>query len=176
MMVFHPDKVQKDPKLKKIAEKRSKEINVAKDELVAHLNQQNQSGKQNRITINGGEGYGKVSDFFREVCHIERNGGSYHLDVYWAYRLWCTDNGLFAVSIDDLDRALDSMKLVANRRNINGVESVYWLGLEVVNPKYLISEEFWDYDPFVDGMPKQFPEAKEYADVDDDDDLSEVVF
>lgn len=33
-----------------------------------------------------------------------------------------------------------------------------------------------DYDPFEYGMPKEFPEAEEYLDVDDDDDLGEIVF
>ena len=36
MMVCHPDKVQGDPKLKIIAEQRTKEINGAREEVIAY--------------------------------------------------------------------------------------------------------------------------------------------
>jgi curved DNA-binding protein CbpA len=39
MMLCHPDKVHKDPDLKMIAERRAKEINVAREELVAYLSE-----------------------------------------------------------------------------------------------------------------------------------------
>jgi curved DNA-binding protein CbpA len=35
MIVFHPDKVQGDPQLKAIAERRAKEINIAREEVIA---------------------------------------------------------------------------------------------------------------------------------------------
>ena len=89
---------------------------------------------------------------------------------------WFTKGTPPIVSINDLAIALDALKIVANRKNINGIDSIYWPGIELVNPHYFMSEDFMNYDPFEDGMPKEFPEAEEYADVDDDDDLGEVVF
>jgi curved DNA-binding protein CbpA len=35
MIVFHPDKVQGDPQLKASAERRAKEINMAREEVIA---------------------------------------------------------------------------------------------------------------------------------------------
>jgi len=176
MIVCHPDKVQRDPQLKTIAERRAKEINGAREEIVAYLKERKNDDNQDRIIIGGGESYGKVSDFFNEICRLTGSGGIYHLDVYWAYRLWCTENGLCAVSIDDLDIALQAKSLVPIRKNIKGIESIFWPGIELVDPQYFMSEDFVDYDLFEDGMPREFPEPKEYADVDDDDDLGEVLF
>lgn len=122
MMVFHPDKVQGDPQLKAIAERRAKEINMAREEVIAYINDCRTKENPHSVNIGGGENYGKVSDFFDENCRLNVSTGSYHLDVYAAYRLWCTENGKRAVSIDDLDRALDALKLAAIRKNIKGIE------------------------------------------------------
>ena len=106
MMATHPDKFQGNPKLKVIAERRSKEINRAREELFAYHEEPKRDDNQNRIIIGGGESYGKVSEFLNEICRRSGAGGSFHLDLYMVYRDWCTENGLCAVSIDDLDIAL----------------------------------------------------------------------
>jgi hypothetical protein len=108
------------------------------------------------------------------ICRLSGSGGSYHLDVYLAYRSWCTENGLRAVSIEDLDKALDALHLVANRQNFNGIESVCWLGIELLNDWQ--PEDFWSFDPFEDEINRESPQLKEYSEMDEDDDLSEVVF
>lgn len=177
MMATHPDKIQGDPRLKAIAEEEAKEINIAREELVVYLNERRSNDKQDRITIEGGEDYGKVSDFFDENCICNGAGGSYHLDLYMVYRDWCSDKGLKTVSVDDLYKALDALKLVSIRKNSNGIDSIYWPGIEISKAWWFDDlDDPWNYDPHDDGMPREFPELKEYADVDDDDDLGEVVF
>jgi len=177
MMATHPDKVQGDPKLKIIAERRAKEINGAREEIVAYLKDRYSEDNRDRIIIGGGESYGKVSDFFDENCSLSGAGGSFHLDLYMAYRAWCTDKGLKAVSIDDLDNALQAQPLVPIRKNTKGIDSIFWPGIEISKAWWFDDlDDPWNHDPHDDGMPKEFPEPKEYADVDDDDDLGEVVF
>ena len=172
MMIFHPDKVQGDPRLKAIAEARSKEINGAREEVIAFLKKGKGGDNQDRIIIGGGESYGKVSDFFDEICSLNGSGGSFHLDLYIAYRAWCAEKGLKVVSVDDLDKALDALKLVAIRKNINGIDSIYWPGIVVI-PNYIFyTDELWADEP-LDETP-DFPDSLQ--DADNIDDWGEVIF
>ncbi|MCP4623797.1 MAG: hypothetical protein GY850_09735 [bacterium] len=112
-----------------------------------------------------------------EVCRINGAAGAYHMDVFMAYRAWCSKKGLKPLSIGDLDKALDAFDQVAIRTNNNGIDSVFWRGLEI--SEAWLSDDIFDptsYDPHEQGMPREFPEPKEYSEMDNDDDLSEVIF
>jgi hypothetical protein len=148
MMAFHPDKFQGDPQLKAIAERKAKEINLAREELIHHYKTNKSNDNPDKIIIQGGENYGKVSDFFTEVCRTTGAGGTYHLDLFMAYRSWRAEKDLDAVSIEDLFRALDALKLVSMRKNINGIDSIFWPGLEI-SKAWLFDDldDLWVYDP-----------------------------
>ena len=81
-----------------------------------------------------------------------------------------------AHSINDLKNGLSTF-LVPIPKKLNGIESVYWPTLTISDYWiFSISESTLEYDPFDDGMPREFPEPQRYEDLDDDDDLGEVVF
>jgi hypothetical protein len=89
-----------------------------------------------------------------------------------AYRAWCAEKDLDVVSLDDLFVALDALKLVSGRRKINGIDSIYWSGINVIPDYIFYSDELWADEP-LDETPI-LPDSLQ--DTDDIDDWAEVIF
>jgi curved DNA-binding protein CbpA len=176
MLQWHPDKYQSDEKLRFLAEQKTKEINSARDWLVAHFKGLEKGNGQQAETMRFSVNFNQVSTFINEFCTYNSSESTEQLDLYMAYRDWCSENHLCPISIEDFESALSKLGS-SPIKVISGItEAVRWRGIELPGYWYFVNDPdnfSISYDPYLD---PNYVEPKEYADMDDDDDLGEVVF
>ena len=173
---WHPDKYQTDEKMKPFAEKRTREINAARDWLVAHFKGVKKINGQQAGTTRFSVNYGQVPTFISEYCTYNSSESTERLDLYMAYRDWCFENHLCPISIENFESAL-SKHGFSPIKIISGIsETIRWRGIELPGYWYFLNDPDNSLMTYAADLDPNFTEPKEYADLDDDDDLSEVAF
>jgi hypothetical protein len=178
MLQWHPDKYQSDEKLRLLAEQKTKEINSARDWLVAHFKGLEKGNGQQAETMRFSVNFNQVSTFITEFCTYNSSESTEQLDLYMAYRDWCLESHLCPISIENFESALSKLGFSTAKAisRITETETLCWKGIELPGYWYYVN----DPDSFLMGydsdLDPNYVEAKEYADMEDDDDLSEVVF
>jgi curved DNA-binding protein CbpA len=176
MLQWHPDKYQSDEKLRLLAEQKTKEINSARDWLVAHFKGLEKGNGQQAETMRFSVNFNQVSNFISEYCTYNSSESSERLDLYMAYRDWCFENHLCPISIEDFESALSKLGF-SPIKVISGItETVRWTGIELPGYWYFMNDPDNFLMPYASDLDPNYVEPKEYADMDDDDDLGEVVF
>jgi hypothetical protein len=157
-------------------DRNSERINTARDWLVAHLkgivNVNGQDVETIRLSVN----LGQVSTFVSECCTYDSPATTERIDFYIDYRDWCFQSHLCPVSMRDFERSLADLGFSTIVEKFGSTGAVFWKGIEPSGYWYFMN----DPDRFSMAYASDFDpnrvEAKEYADMDDDDDLSEVAF
>jgi hypothetical protein len=170
------DRLQVDGRPCIFEDRNSGQINIARDWLVAHLedivNVNGQDVEKIRLSIN----LGQVSTFISECCSYDSSSATERLDLYIDYRDWCFQSHLCPVSMPDFERTLTELGFSTIIEKSGPIEKIYWQGIEPSGYWYFVN----DPDRFTVAYASDFDpnrvEAKEYADMDDDDDLSEAAF
>jgi len=152
------------------------QINIARDWLVAHLkgivNVNGQDVEKIRLSIN----LGQVSTFFSECCTYDYSSATERLDLYIDYRGWCFHCHLCPFSIQDFERTLTELGFSTIIEKSGAAEKMYWKGIEPSGYWYFVNDPDRFATSYASDLDSNYDEAKEYADMDDDDDLSEVIF
>jgi hypothetical protein len=173
---WHPDKHQSDEKMKFFAEKRTRKINAARDWLVAHFKRVKKINGEQTETTRFSVNYGQVPTFISEYCTYNSSESTERLDLYMAYRDWCLENHLCPILIEDFESALSKLGF-SPIMVISGItETVRWRGIELPGYWYFVNDPDNSLMAYAPELDPNFTEPKEYADMDDDDDLSEVAF
>jgi hypothetical protein len=173
---WHPDKHQSDAKMKPFAEKSTREINAARDWLVAHFKGIKNGNGQQAETTRFSVDYGQVPAFISEYCSYSSSEITDRLDLYMAYRDWCFESHLCPFSVKDFEKTLAGQGF-SLFKVISGItETVRWRGIELPPYWYFINDPDNFCSPYASELDPNYVELKEYADMDDDDDLSEVAF
>ena len=173
---WHPDKHQSDEKMKPFAEKRTREINAARDWLVAHFKGLDKGNGQQVETMRFSVNFNQVSTFISEYCTYSSSESTEQLDLYMAYRDWCLENHLCPISIEDFESALSKLGF-SPIKVISGItETIRWRGIELPGYWYFVNDPDNSLMTYAADLDPNYVEPKEYADMDDDDDLSEVAF
>jgi hypothetical protein len=173
---WHPDKYQTDEKMKPFAEKRTREINAARDWLIAHFKGVKKINGQQAETTRFSVNYGQVSTFISEFCSYNSSESTERLDLYMAYRDWCFENHLCPISIEDFESALSKLGF-SPIKVISGItETLRWRGIELPGYWYFVNNPDNSFMAYAADLDPNYVEPKEYAEMDDDDDLSEVAF
>ena len=176
MLQWHPDKYQSDEKLRLLAEQKTKEINIARDWLVAHFKGLDKGNGQQAETMRFSVNFNQVSTFISEYCTYNSSESTERLDLYMAYRDWCFENHLCPILIEDFESALSKLGF-SPIKVISGItETVRWTGIELPGYWYFVNDPDNSLMTYAADLDPNFIEPKEYADMDDDDDLSEVAF
>jgi hypothetical protein len=176
MLQWHPDKYQSDEKMRPFAEKRTKEINIARDWLVAHFKGvKNGNGKQAE-TMRFSVDYGQVSSFISEYCTYNSSESTDRFDLYMAYRDWCFESHLCPVSDTDFEKAVARLGFGLVKIKSGITETFCWKGIELPGYWYFVNDPDNSLMAYAPELDPNFTEPKEYADMDDDDDLSEIAF
>ena len=176
MLHWHPDKYQSDEKLRLLAEQKTKEINSARDWLVAHFKGLDKGNGQQAETMRFSVNFNQVSTFISEYCTYSSSESTERLDLYMAYRDWCFESHLCPIPIEDFESSLAGLGYTLFKVISGIAETIYWRGIELPGYWYFVNDPdsfLMDYDSDLD---PNYVEPKEYADMDDDDDLGEVVF
>jgi curved DNA-binding protein CbpA len=173
---WHPDKHQSDEKMKPFAEKRTKEINAARDWLVAHFKGVKKINGQQAETTRFSVNYGQVPAFISEFCSYNSSESTERFDLYMAYRDWCFDSHLCPVSMDDFESALSKLGFSPIKIISGSTESVRWTGIELPGHWYFVNDPDNYSLPYDADLDPNFSEPRGYSDMDDDDDLSEAAF
>jgi hypothetical protein len=173
---WHPDKHQSDEMMKAFAEKRTKEINIARDWLVAHFKGVKKGNGQQAETIRFSVNYGQVPTFISEYCNYNSSESTERLDLYLAYRDWCFESHLCPISIEDFESSLVALGYTLFKVISGIAETIYWRGIELPGSWYFMYDPDNSLMAYAPELDPNFTEPKEYADMDDDDDLSEVAF
>ena len=162
--------------MKPFAEKRTREINAARDWLVAHFKGVKKINGQQAETTRFSVNYGQVPTFISEYCTYSSSESTERLDLYMAYRDWCFESHLCPISIEDFESALSKLGF-SPIKVISGItETVRWRGIELPGYWYFVNDPDNSLMAYAPELDPNFTEPKEYADMDDDDDLSEVAF
>jgi phage/plasmid-associated DNA primase len=176
MLLWHPDKYRSDEKLRLLAEQKTKEINIARDCLVAHFKGVKKSNGQQPETMRFSVNFNQVFTFISEFCTYSSSKSTEQLDLYMAYRDWCLENHLCPISIEDFESALSKFGF-SQIKVISGItETVRWTGIELPGYWYFMNNLDNYFMPYAADLDQNFIEPKEYSDTEDDDDLSEVAF
>jgi hypothetical protein len=176
MLQWHPDKYQSDEKLRLLAEQKTKEINSARDWLVAHFKGLDKGNGQQAETMRFSVNFNQVSTFISEYCTYSSSESTERLDLYMAYRDWCSENHLCPISFEDFESALSKLGF-SPIKVISGItETVRWRGIELPGYWYFVNDPDNSLMTYAADLGPNYVEPKEYADMDDDDDLSEVGF
>ena len=176
MLQWHPDKYQSDEKLRLLAEQKTKEINSARDWLVAHFKGLDKGNGQQAETMRFSVNFNQVSTFISEYCTYSSSESTERLDLYMAYRDWCFENHLCPISMDDFESALSKLGF-SPIKIISGItETIRWRGIELPGYWYFVNDPDNSSGVYHSELDPNYYEPKEYADMDDDDDLGEVVF
>jgi curved DNA-binding protein CbpA len=175
MAAYHPDKFQRDPKLRIIAEKKANEINRAKDELSAYLKDRKSNHSGNTIKLEEDEAYGKADEFFKEACVEHDKIWTPHLDLFMAYRSWCIKKEVKPISVEDLLVAVRALDVVSVQKGTDEIQDVYWPGI-FVNILYMDHDDYW-FDDDYETPSEDEPYIPEHMrDLDEWDDWAEIIF
>jgi hypothetical protein len=157
-------------------DRNSERINLARDWLVAHLkgvvNVNGQHVQKLRLSIN----LGQVSTFLSECCTYDSSSSTERIDFYIDYRDWCFQSHLCPFSIQDFERTLTELGFSTIIEKSGSIEKIFWKGIEPSGYWYFVNDPDRFAPSYASDLDPNYDEAKEYANMDDDDDLSEVVF
>ena len=84
MLQWHPDKYQSDEKLRLLAEQKTKEINSARDWLVAHFKGLDKGNDQQAETMRFSVNFNQVSTFISEYCTYSSSESTERFNLYMA--------------------------------------------------------------------------------------------
>jgi hypothetical protein len=163
-------------KLRAVAERRTKEINIARDWLVAHLKGLIKVNGQQVETIRLSVNYGQVSTFVSECCIYNSSCATERFDLYIDYRDWCFQSHFCPVSIEDFERSLTELGFATIIEKSGTAETVFWKGIEPSGYWYFINDPYNFCSNCSSDTDLESVKPKEYANMDDADDLSEVIF
>lgn len=176
MLQWHPDKYQSDEKLRLLAEQKTKEINIARDWLVSYFKSPVDTQSPESGMVQYSLNVGKVSDFINEFCTLNPSTSTEKLDLYTAYRDWCIKKHLNPMTLERVESAVAGLGYTLIKVISGQTEKVAWKGIELPGYWYFVND-LDNYDGvYHSELDPNYYEPKEYADMDDDDDLSEVVF
>jgi curved DNA-binding protein CbpA len=140
MLLWHPDKYRSDEKLRLLAEQKTKEINIARDCLVAHFKGVKKSNGQQPETMRFSVNFNQLFTFISEFCTYSSSKSTERLDLYMAYRDWCLENHLCPISIEDFESALSKLGF-SQKKVISGItETVCWTGIELPGYWYFMND------------------------------------
>jgi len=175
MLQWHPDKYQSDEKLRLLAEQKTKEINIARDFLVAHFKGFDKGNGQQAETMRFSVNFNQVSTFISEYCTYNSSESTERLDLYMAYRDWCFENHLCPISMDDFECVRSKLGF-SPIKIISGItETVRWRGIELPDYWYFVNDIDNYFMPYAADLDQNYVEKKRICRYEDDD-LSEVAF
>jgi hypothetical protein len=176
MLQWHPDKYQSDEKLRLLAEQKTKEINVARDWLVSYFKSPSDTEPPESEMVQYSLNVGKVSDFINEFCTLNPSTSTEKLDLYTAYRDWCIKRHLNPMTLKEVESAVAGLGYTLIKIISGITETLCWKGIELPGYWYFMNDPDNFLMPYASDLDPNYVEPKEYADMDDDDDLGEVVF
>jgi hypothetical protein len=173
---WHPDKHQSDEKLKPFAEKRTREINAARDWLVAHFKGVKKINGEQTETTRFSVNYGQVPTFISDYCNYNSSESTERFDLYMAYRDWCFESHLCPIPIEDFESYLAGLGYTLFKVISGITETIRWRGIELPGYWYFVNDpDNYSMPRYLD-LDTNLTAPKEYIQMDDDDDLSEVAF
>jgi hypothetical protein len=174
---WHPDRHTYNSIKMAVATGITKDLNCARDFLLEYLSQPANQKQDLPAKEQNGQTMDHLHDFMAEVCSFEPSGSTVSDDLYFIYEKWCFDKNLEPLSYLQVLDSLELLGFVPIRNwKKPFLQSVALNGFKINSEWEEILTQIKDSLGFIfeSEEPKKRPQV--FSEMDDDDDLSEVVF
>jgi hypothetical protein len=174
---WHPDRHTNNKIRMAYADGITKDVNVARDILIKHLSQPTNLKQAQPVNEPNVDTTSHISAFMEEVCSFDPFRSTNSDDLYFVYQKWCLEKNLEPLSFLQVVSSLEGLGFIPIRKEDKPYfQSVYWNGFKLNQEWEEKIIQIKEAMEFTSESEEPGRKQQEFSDMDDDDDLSEVVF